>query len=76
MKNKLPHCNFRIVFQTNCKLINFFTFIDKIPVFLCSGIVYELSVVTAMLSIIAKLSAILKSERVNTLEFLLLLERE
>ena len=41
MKNKLPHCNFRIVFQTKCKLINFFTFKDKIPVFLRSGIVYK-----------------------------------
>ena len=41
MKNKLPHCNFRIVFQTKCKLINFFTFKDKIPVFLPSGIVYK-----------------------------------
>ena len=40
MKNKLTHCNFRIVFQTKCKLINFFTFKDKIPVFLRSGIVY------------------------------------
>ena len=26
MRNKLPHCNLRIVFQTKCKLINFFTF--------------------------------------------------
>ena len=33
MKNKLAHSNFRIVFQTKCKLINFFTFKDKIPVF-------------------------------------------
>ena len=41
MKNKLPHCNFRIVFHTKCKLINFFTFKDKIPVFLHSGIVYK-----------------------------------
>ena len=41
IKNKLPHCNFRIVFQTKCKLINFFTFKDKIPVFLRSGIVYK-----------------------------------
>ena len=40
MRNKLPHCNLRIVFQTKCKLINFFTFKDKIPVFLRSGIVY------------------------------------
>ena len=38
-KNKLP--NFRIVFQTKCKLINFFKFKDKIPVFLHSGIVYK-----------------------------------
>ena len=41
MKNKLPHCNFRIVFQSKCKLINFFTFKDKIPIFLRSGIVYK-----------------------------------
>ena len=41
MRNKLPHCNLRIVFQTKCKLINFFTFKDKIPVFLRSGIVYK-----------------------------------
>ena len=33
MKNKLPHCNIRIAFRTKCKLINFFTFKDKIPVF-------------------------------------------
>ena len=41
MKNKLRHCNFRIVFQSKCKLINFFTFKDKIPIFLHSGIVYK-----------------------------------
>ena len=41
MRNKFPHCNLRIVFQTKCKLINFFTFKDKIPVFLRSGIVYK-----------------------------------
>ena len=41
MKNKLPHCNFRIVFQSKCRLINFFTFKDKIPIFLRSGIVYN-----------------------------------
>ena len=41
MKNKLPHCNFRIVFQNKCKLISFFTFRDKVPVFLRSGIVYK-----------------------------------
>ena len=41
MRNKLPHCNLRIVFQTKCKLIHFITFKDKIPVFLRSGIVYK-----------------------------------
>ena len=42
MKNKLRYCNFRIAFQTKCKLVNFFfTFKDKIPVFLRSGIVYK-----------------------------------
>ena len=41
VKNKPPHCNFRIVFQTKYKLINFFTFKDKFPVFLRSGILYE-----------------------------------
>ena len=41
MKNKLPHSNFRILFQIECKLINFFTFKDKIPIFLRSGIVYK-----------------------------------
>ena len=41
MKNKLPHRNFRIVFQSKCKLINFFAFKDEIPIFLRSGIVYK-----------------------------------
>ena len=41
MKNKLSHCNFRIVFQSKCKLINFFTFKYKIPIFLRSRIVYK-----------------------------------
>ena len=33
---ELPHCNFRIPLQSKCKLINFFTFKDKIPIFLRS----------------------------------------
>ena len=41
MKNKLPYYNLRIVCQTRCKLINFFTFIDKIRVFLRSAIVFK-----------------------------------
>ena len=41
MKNKLLYQNFRIAFQSKCKLINSFTFKDNIPVFLRSGIVYK-----------------------------------
>ena len=41
MKNKVPHYIFWIVFQTKCKLINFFTSKDKIPVFLRSGRIYK-----------------------------------
>ena len=41
MKNKLSYCNIRFVFQTKCKISNFFTFKDKIPSFLRSGIVYK-----------------------------------
>ena len=41
MKNKLPFCNIQFVFQTKCKISNFFTFKDKIPSFLRSGIVYK-----------------------------------
>ena len=41
MKNTLRHWNFWIVFQSKCNLINFFTFKDKIPIFLRSAIVYK-----------------------------------
>ena len=41
MKNKLPYCNVQFVFQTKCKISNFFTFKDKIPLVLRSGIVYK-----------------------------------
>ena len=41
MKNKLPYCNVQFVFQTKCKISNFFTFKDKIPSVLLSGIVYK-----------------------------------
>ena len=41
MKNKLPYCNIRFVFQTKCKISNFYTFKDKIPSVLRSGIVYK-----------------------------------
>ena len=41
MKNKLTYCNVRFLFQTKCKISNFFTFKDKIPSLLRSGIVYK-----------------------------------
>ena len=41
MKNKLPYCNIQFVFQTKCKISNFFKFNNKIPSFLHSGIVYK-----------------------------------
>ena len=41
MKNKLLYCSVPFVFQTTCKISNFFTFKDKIPSFLSSGIVYK-----------------------------------
>ena len=41
MTNKLLYCNIRFVFQTKCKIRNFFAFKDKIPFFLRSGIVYK-----------------------------------
>ena len=69
MKNKLYYCNLGIIFQTKCKLINFFTFKDKIFVFFRSGcnnaIYYGKTEVR-----------ILRLEYVNTLGPLLLLERE
>ena len=40
MRNKLPHCILRIVFQTKCKLINFFTFKDNLGSF-CSMLARE-----------------------------------
>ena len=76
MKNRLPYCNFRIVFQTRRKLIDFLIFKDKVSAFLHSGIVYKFKCSGSMLPILAKLSAISKSECVDTFEFLLLLERE
>ena len=41
MKNKLPYCSISFVLQTKCKINNFFTFKDKIPSLLPSGIVYK-----------------------------------
>ena len=41
MKNKLPYCNIRFVFQTKSETSDFFILKDKIPSFLQSGIVYQ-----------------------------------
>ena len=41
MKNKLPYCNFQILIQNKCRLIDFFTIKDKIPVFVRFCIVYK-----------------------------------
>ena len=41
MRNKLPHYNFRVLFQSKFNLINFFAFKDRILVFLRSGIIYK-----------------------------------
>ena len=39
MKTNLSHCNIQFVYETKCKISNSFTFKDKIPSFLRSGIV-------------------------------------
>ena len=41
MKNKLPYCNNRFIFQTKCNISNSFTFKDKTPSLLRSSIVYK-----------------------------------
>ena len=41
MKNKLPYCNIRLLSRLSAKLVAFFTFKDKTPSFLSSGIVYK-----------------------------------
>ena len=43
MRKKLSYCNLWFVFQTKSKNSNFFTFKDRIPSFLRSGIIYKFS---------------------------------
>ena len=62
MKNKLPYCNLWIVFQTKCKLINVFLF----KYFFLLVLFINLGVVAAMSPSMAKLSAILNSECVES----------
>ena len=72
MKNKLPYCKFWNEIPTKSKLINLFTQKDKILSALHSGTVYKFT----CSSWNAKLCAIWKSECVNSLVFLPLLEKE
>ena len=39
--NNLPYSNLRVFFKTKFKLIIFFTFKEKIPIFLHAGCIYE-----------------------------------
>ena len=76
MKNKFSFYSFRIFFEIKCKLMNFLTFKDKILVSYVLALFINLSVLVGILRIMVKLSAILKSECVKILEYLLLLERK
>ena len=76
MKNKLPYFNIQFVFQTKCKIVNFFTFKDKIPSFLRSGIVYKFQCGGCNATYMAKLNVIFRSNFVSTLEFLHSLGKE
>ena len=66
MKNKLSYCNIQFVFQTKCKISNFFAFKDKFHRSYVLALFTNFSVVAAMLPIMAKLSVILRSECVDT----------
>ena len=70
IKKKLPYCNVQFVFQTKCKISNFCHWSCFLALFT------NLSAVAAMLPIMAKLNVILKSECVNTWEFLHSLAKE
>ena len=74
--NKLSYCNIWIVFQTKCKISNFVHLKTKCHRSYVLALFTNFSVVAAMLPITAKLSVILKSECVNTWEFLHSLGRE
>ena len=75
MKNKLLYCNIKFVFQAK-KIKNFFTFKDKIPSFLRSGIVYKFQCGGCNATYMAKLNVIFRSNFVSTLEFLHSLGKE
>ena len=70
MKNTLPYCNIWFVFQTKYKISNFFAFKDKIPSFLRSGIVYTFLCGGCNVVYYGKTKRHLRSECMNTSEFL------
>ena len=76
MKNKLPYCNIRFVFQTSARLVTFLHLKTKFHRSYVLALFTNFSVVAAMLPIMAKLSVILKSECANTWEFLHSLGKE
>ena len=76
MKNKLPYCNIRFVFQPKCKISNFLHLKTKFHRSYFLALFTNFSVVAAMLPIMAKLSVILKSECANIWEFLHSLGKE
>ena len=61
MKNKLPCCNVPFVFQTKCKISNFLHSKTKSYLSYVLTLFVNFSVVAAMLTIMAKLSVILRS---------------
>ena len=70
MKNKLPYCNVQFVFQTRCKISNFLHLKTKFHRSCVLALLTHFSAVVAMLPVMAKLKVILKSECVNTWEFM------
>ena len=76
MKNKLPYCNIRFVFQTSARLVTFLHLKTKFHRSYVLPLFTNFSVVAAMLPIMAKLSVVLKSECANTWEFLHSLGKE
>ena len=62
MQNKLSYCNLWFVFQTKCKIINFFTFKDReFHHSYALAVLINSSAVEAVLPVMAKLIAILRS---------------
>ena len=70
IKNKPPYCNVPFVFETKCKISNFFTFKNKILSILRFGIVYKFQCGVCNAILYGKKNLILRSECVNTWEFL------